>query len=314
MAALTFGDVYAAVLLRAPGVDPLLAREWVQDAYREACDHKVWSHQRSETAIVAGDQKTGTVTVTKGSATITAGTLVLAATDVGRQIRITSVPIYTIIAVANDLATATLDRVYSEASGTTTFTILDAYWTAPENFWRFLAVVDPVNKWRLRWWVTEDDLSRIDPGRMSTGSPWALVSQAYSPVAADLGKARFEVYPYPTTAKSFSVLYYTKPTVFAETDTLIGPFAGAKAVLVDGALARCALWPGTSVAPNRYFNLGLADRLEKRFAAAVQQLEVKDEDLYPTFMPAPAYGFAPGPFNADFLQSHELRTIESAYY
>ena len=82
----SFADVYGAVLLRAPGVDPLLAREWVQSTYGEACDDKVWSHQRSETAIVVKDQRTGTATATLGLDTLTAGTLTFSSTDVGRQI------------------------------------------------------------------------------------------------------------------------------------------------------------------------------------------------------------------------------------
>lgn len=310
---LTFEDIYAAALLRAPGVDPVLMREWVQDAYREACDHKMWSHQRTETAILVDDQKTGTVTVTKGSAVVAAGTMVFAATDVGRQFRQVSIPVYTIVAVAGDFTTATLDRPYGEVSQTAGFVVLDAYWTAPVDFWRFLVVVDPVNKWRIRWWVTEDDLNRIDPGRMSTGTSWALVSQTYSTVPAQVGQARFEIFPYPTTAKSYVCVYYNKPAVFAETDVLIGPFARSKDVLIEGALARAALWPGTSTVRNPYFNLNLADRLDKRFREKCQQLEVKDEDMYGTSMPFASYGFAAGPWDSSFLQNHELRTIDDGY-
>lgn len=310
---LTFADVYSAVHLRVAAADPLLIREWVQEVYREACDKKLWSHQRVETAIVIKTQRTLTCTATLGSATVIASLDPFAATDVGRQIRISSIPIYTIIAVADDLTSATLDRVYSETSGAASFTILDAYWTAPADFWRFLVVADPTNKWKLKWWVTEDQLATRDPGRMSTGSPWCLVNQKYSPVPGQTGRARFEVYPYATSARSFIVTYYTKPVELADDTELIGPFAQAKGTLVEGALAKCALWPGTSTVRNPYFNLPLADQLERRFQEKLDQLIVKDEDLYLTSMPMSSYGWAPGPFDSNWLQNHVPETIESSW-
>lgn len=308
--ATTFADVYGAVLLRVPGVDPLLAREWVQETYIDACDEKLWSHQRAETAITVRVSRTGTATATLGLATLAAGTLTFSAADVGRQIRLESVPLYTIIDVTAGVPT--LDRTYSETSGVGTFTVLDAYWTAPLDFWRFLVVIDPTNKWKLRYWVTEEQLNQVDPGRMSTGSPWCLASQRYSPVVADQGRSRFELFPYLVTARSFPVMYYTKPTVLTDDDVLIGPFArGGKALLIDGALAKCSLWPGTEGAKNPYFNLALADKHERRYQDKLQQLEVKDEDMYPTYMPLAQYDWAATPWDAAWLQSHVPQTIDS---
>lgn len=311
----TFADVYNAVLLRCPGTDPLLVRDWVAETYQVACDDRTWSHQRAETAIQVANQKSGTATITQGTTTLTGVGITFAATDVGRQVRLSSIPIYTITAVNVGLNTATLDRAYSETTATAqTFYVLDAYWTAPLDFWRFLAVLDPTNKWRLRWWVTEDQLNAIDPGRMSTGSAWCLASQRYSPVTADAGKARYELFPYVTSARSYVVCYYTKPTVLTEDDTLIGPFARAKDVLVEGALARCSLWPGTQDKRNPYFNLHLADKLEARFRARLQNLENKDEDLYPVNMPSAQYWpWAPWPLDSTWLQSHVPETIDTAY-
>ena len=311
----TFADVYRRVLLRCPGADPLLVRDWVQEAYRVACDDKVWSHQRAETAIIVDDQRRGTADVEQGSPVVLGGTLIFANTDIGRQVRVSSIPLYTLIDVDTVLNTATLDRPYAEADDTVQLTILDAYWTAPEDFWRFLAVVDPTNKWRLRWWVTEDQLNAIDPGRMSTGSPWCVASQRYSPVEADAGRARYEVYPYVTSARSFAVLYYTKPATLVEDDVLIGPFArGGDDTLIEGALWQAALWPGTGDLKNPYFSLPLAEQLEARFRAKVQTLENKDEDLYPTFMPsAMYYPWAPYPLDSAWLQGHVPQTIDAAW-
>lgn len=314
MALVTFSQVYGAVLLRVPGADPLLTREWVQTAYERVCDAKTWSHLRGQTTIIGNNQKTVTATATNLSPTLTAAAAAFAATDVGRQIRLSSIPVYTIIAVNTAGSAATLDQNYSEASGSGSFTVLDAYWTAPEDFWRFLSVLDPVNKWRLRWWVTEDDLNRFDPGRMATGYARALVSQIYSPVVADLGRPRYEVWPYVTSARSYPVTYYQKPQILNEDDPLIGPFSrGGKDLLVEGALAECALWPGSVERRNPYFNLTLADKLATRFQNRLDQLQVKDEDLYPTWRQNPEYPLAPVPWDSNWLQSHEPYTVDLAW-
>src|SRR4051794_12811082 len=113
-----------------------LAREWTQWAYNELIRARNdWSHLRAQSAISVLASRSGTVTVTTGSANVIAGTLTFIATDVGRNLRVPGVSgnaIYTILAVA--LGNATLDRPYAEPSGSVTATVADIYVTMPADF------------------------------------------------------------------------------------------------------------------------------------------------------------------------------------
>jgi hypothetical protein len=67
----------------------------------------------------------------------------------------------------------------------------------------------------------------------------------------------------------------------ADEDVLQGQLALRSYVIEKGALAHCAMYPGTAERKNPYFNLQLADRLETQFAAECQELSVRDEDTSP---------------------------------
>jgi hypothetical protein len=311
----TFRDCWNLVSLHADTPDPLMCRAWTQWAYNRFCDRRGWSHLRAETAISVGDQKIGICTVVQGSATVTGSIAVdgmqFAATDVGRQFRLGTIPIYTIIAVSTTPPTsATLERSYSEPSGSPTAYILDAYVTLPLNFHRFLSVLDPLNRWRLRWAISSQTVDRWDPARQSTGSPRLLANQALSPVVADLGKPRFELYPYQTSARVFPVWYYRKPESLADDDSIVGPLAqNAPEVLLDGALSRCALWPGTGVKKNPYFSPSLAQTHRGLFEDRLIEIAVTDENMYFEELPLTEFGWADFPWDASWLQSHEPYVI-----
>lgn len=304
--AYTFQDCWRFAALHVQVPDILLVRGWTQWAYDEFCNRRGWSHLRAETAMSVFDQKVGTATFAIGSPTVQGVGLVFAATDVGRAIRISSIPLYSILAVNVGLNQATLSRNYTEASGTSTATVLDAYVTLPEDLHRFIAILDPQNKWRLRYNITVDQLNRWDPGRTSTGNARLLVNNMYSPVAANKGQPRYELYPYQTSARSYPVFYYRKGEVLADTDTIIGPLARvAQSLLLEGVLSRAALWPGTVGQKNPYFSLQLAKAHTDLFEKKIDQVYVTDEELYFEGLPLAEFQEADYPWNAAWLQANE---------
>lgn len=308
---MNFQDCWQAVAMQAGVPDPMLCRLWTQWAYNQFCDRRKWSNLRAEMAIVCNDQKTGNCTVTKGSTTVAGGTLTFAATDVGRQFRLGSIPIYTIVAV--DVAggtTATLERTYTEASGLTVAYILDAYVTMPEDFHTFYSVLDPANRWRLRWWVNSETLDRWDPGRTSPGNARLLANHSYSPVAGMAGRARYELYPYQTSAKAYPVWYYRKPENLLDAQEIVGPLARrASEILSLGALSSCALWPGTATIKNPYFSPSLSRELRDQFEVRLTEIVVVDDELFFEGIQLTQFGWADFPWDAAWLQSHEPYTI-----
>lgn len=307
----TFRNAWDAVSMHAGKPDPLLCRAWTQWAYNQFCDRRGWSHLKANTSITVNDQKTGTCVLVQGNATVTGsvalGGMQFAATDVGRQFRLGTIPIYTIIAVSLVSPTsATLNRVYAEASGSSTSYILDAYVTLPEDFHRFISVVDPVNRWRLRWWIDSSYLDTWDPARQSTGNPRLLANMSYSPVGSLAGRPRYEMYPYQTGFRTFPVWYYRKSEELLDSQELLGPLSrrGVE-LLTEGALSRCALWPGASVADkNPYFSLALSETHRKRFEEALAEIDVIDEELYFEGLPLTQFEYADFPWDAAWLQSH----------
>lgn len=307
----SFGDCWRLAALHAPVPDPLLHRQWTQWAYNQFCDRRGWSHLRGETNISVTDQKSGTCGVTIGSATVTPSGMVFAATDVGRAFKVGSIPVYTIIGYTAGPGTVTLNRNYSEATNAAAVgNVLDAYVTMPEDFHRFISVLDPVNRWRLRFWVSQDLLNKWDPSRQSSGTARLLADLDYSPVPAAAGQPRYELYPYQTTARTYPVTYFVKSAILGDDTPIIGPLSRrAPEILLNGALSRCARWPGTESRKNPYFNLALANELEKAFDKAVMEVTVTDQELYFDGLPMSDFMFADFPWDSNWLQSHEPYVI-----
>ena len=85
----------------------------------------------------------------------------------------------------------------------------------------------------------------------------------------------------------------------------IGTLAQRTDVLIEGALHRCAMWPGAEGRKNPYFSLQLAEMHEKLFERKLVEVAVTDDDLYFESMPLTEFPFADFPWDATWWQSHE---------
>ena len=300
----TFGDVYRSVLLHVPVATPMLARDWVTDTLRVAIDRRYWCHVRGEDEIIVAASRAVTVGVTLNSTAVTGN---FVAADAGRQWRISGPP-YTIISVVVGVS-ATLDRVYGGTTAASqSSTIYDAYATMPQDFGGFIAVLDPQNSWQLFPWMTEDVLNRYDPNRTTTGTPYALASRRYSTLAATLGRVQYELWPYPTSAVRFPFYYYKRPATLADADFFPGVFRERPDVIQHGALAHAAEWPGIPGRPNPYFNLQLARMKREDFMRGLDELAVRDESIYLTWLETVQWlrQVPYAPIDANFLREHEF--------
>jgi hypothetical protein len=306
----TFENVYRQVMLHAPLASPFLCRTWVQNAYNRLCDYDNWSWLRGESEFILNVSKSGTVSVTRSSATITGVTAGLfVAGDAGRQFRIGNGPPYSILSVDAGANTCVLDRVYGDTtSATATATILDAYVTCPEDFSRFIAVLDPANSWRLYTNVTEKEINKFDPGRTSTGTPYCLASRRISTVTATLDRPQYELWPYCTTARRYPYYYIQRPATLTDTDDFTGPLRQRTDILLLSALAEAAEWPGPAAdKKNPYFNLNLAAAKRMQFERELLTLSKADQELYMTWWDTAdwnSWDFAP--LDSKFLQNHDF--------
>lgn len=281
MPAHLYGDVWREVRLSVPGAPVFLARKWVDDAYRTLCDRRPWQWLQYTDQIVWLASRTFSCTVTLGSTSVTAVAGTFVSTDVGRQFRVGTFPIYTIIAVLPDGTRADLDLAYqsSAGGGVKTGQILDAYCTLPTKFGSFLVLADQVNQRFVPWWASLEELALLDPTRTSADSvPRLLAAASPSPVPATLGQTRYEFWPKPSAAGSFFYYARSRPEIPSDQTALTGVLATRPDVLEAGALAAAARWPGTKDLPNPYFNLALARQLQQDFDAGCLQLDLRDDD------------------------------------
>lgn len=303
----TFADTWRAVRLHAPEAPALLAQNWVLTAYRHLCERRPWSWLRAESEFLTNAQKTGTATATRSSLTVQGVTMTFAATDVGRQFRTsTNSPLYSIAAVDVGLNQATLDRVYGGTTGTYASFILDAYITMPTDFGRFIVVIDTVNGWRLHIWDTDEELNARDPQRSSTGTPFALASRRVSTLTATIRRAQYELWPFQTSARNYPFYYIRRPEKFAPNDALPFLLQDRGDILMLGALAECCDWPGTAERRNPYYNQVLARMKRDQFNHEIDQLEVRDEEVYMTWLQVAGYEHYPyAPIDSNFAQAHD---------
>lgn len=306
MSADTFGQAWRAVRASCPLAPPLLAQYWVKKLYQQVCGKRAWSWLRSENEIITNAPKSGTVTVTRGSNTVSGGTMAYATTDLDRQFRVgTSSPVYTITAAS--VSGYTLDRVYGDVSGTNSATVLDAYINMPTDFLRFMSVVDTHNNWQLRIFMTSDELNQWDAQRSATGTPFGLFDRRLCTVGTFIGQPQYELWPYGSSANNYPYYYVRKPEDLTDATTFLGPLSTQGNMLVTGALVEAARWPGLEDRKNPYFNPQLAVMLNKDFEEDLDRLEVQDEEMYMTWWETVYFNRFPfAPLDSRYMQSHDI--------
>ncbi len=189
-----FGDAWRRVRLHAPDAPFALVKEWTQHAYEDLVNRRPWQFTKVAGILSVPAARTSTATFTLGSTTVTG---VFLQTDVGLQIRLAAatIPIYTIVGVAQDGLSATLDLPYADpaTTGLQAVQLIGLYQTLPADFGAFLLVTDPYNQRLFSWWHTQEELGIYDPSRRSTdGNPRALVSRGLSVVPATVGQVQYE--------------------------------------------------------------------------------------------------------------------------
>lgn len=274
----SFGDTWRKVRLHCPAAPALLCQTWVQDTYRALIDKRGWSFQTYPAQLTFLASRTLAVTVAQGSTTVTSAGLFVA-TDAGRTFSVGTYPLYQIERYV-DANTLTLSLpFYGTGAGAVSGYIQDAYATLPNEFGRFVVIVDPINQRIIPWWCTQMELDLLDPTRRAVESvPRMLCPSGASPLLATLGQPQYEYWPKPSAAGALQYYAVRRPVPLTDDDVFPGVLRDRTDVLEHGALQRCAQWPGTKEGPNPYFSLPLATFHGNQFEAGALQLDLRDDD------------------------------------
>lgn len=272
----SYGDAWRRVRLHVPDAPFGLVKEWTQHAYEDLVKRRPWQFTRVHAQMQVPTARNVTATFTPASTTVTSAAAFLS-TDVGLQIRVGNIPVYTIQTFV-DTSTVTIDMPYTSSVATPqTAQILGLYQTLPADFGAFLLIIDPSIQRLIPWWYTQEDLAQIDPTRISSdATPRVLVSRQLSTVPSTLGQVQYEWWPAPLQAKAFPYYYRKQAQLLVDTDPLLGVLTAR--VLSTGALAYCAAWPGTADKKNPYFNVALYLKLKEAFDIECAKLELRDDD------------------------------------
>lgn len=308
----TYDQLWRAVNLRCPAASLFLARQWIDYAFRSLWDRKLWSWQRKRGQfLIAQAYVTGTVTVTRGSLTVTGLGTTFTSDMVGRQFRVgTQTPIYT-IATFVSVTSITLTEVWGgNTASAQTYSIYNAYVTVPTDFQNFITVWDPQYNWQLETNVTQEELNAWDAQRANTGTAYVVASYGYESFFNTPPLPQYEIWPHQKSQYVYPFLYVSRPPDLSDPGASLPRYIRGD-VLLELAMAQCARWPGPSKdAPNPYFNLALAQQHEARGQQMVEEMVRTDDELYEndvTYLSLSAMPFASIPYgDARFLQSHDI--------
>ncbi len=256
------------------------------NAFRQVAERRRWSWLWKEGQfLVPASIATGTVTVTRNTATVTGDATAAAAWNqsiVGRQFRCgNSNPIYSILTVTtttNPNDTLTLDQNWA---GTTLsaqgYKIYQCYFTVPTDFHSFITVVDMKNMFRLDHNVGQDYINLVDPARTATGMPFGLSMRKYDTSSPPL--PQYEMWPAQMALFAYPFLYEIRATDISDSGAALPRFIRGD-MLLEMALANAARWPGPAVdKPNPYYDLRLAQMHDARAEQMIAEAERQDEEV-----------------------------------
>lgn len=121
------------------------------------------------------------------------------------------------------------------------------------------------------------------------------------------GTPRYELWPHKKSSYVYPYFYERDPDDL-EDGGMVVPRSIRGDVILEKALHRAALWPGTETQPNPYYDLKLADRHRAEASRMIRELEISDDE---TYMADLSYieemRMAPLPFgDSKWLQSHAV--------
>ncbi len=301
MAQATLQEMAREIHLYSGEVCPiLLAQRWVRDRYRKVCEKSIWSFKLGRSAFqTTAAESTGTVVLTNNSTTVTGTGTAFVAAHIGQQLKVNGY-VFTITAVGSSTS-LTIDQTWLGATTSdSTFIILQAYITpSPTDFHAFYSVVDPTNAWIVRLSFNVKDLDRIDSRRASTGVPRVLANGVYNSSAVPM----FELWPHPVDQRQYMYTYEKRVADLAVTDT--PPKIIRSDILVKGALADLARWPGTADRKNPFFDpyFNQWKIREAEFQGELDKAIVEDQSIMQTDLSWSSQ-MNMAPLDAKFMQNH----------
>jgi len=219
----SFQSLSAELTGLLPGLSPFLADTYINRAWREVRDARLWSFLMEDCGIFCPTQiTTGTVSITQFSDTVSCSTaaanallavslpspLDLTALQIrfgGQTVAAQTGQVYNIVDFDGSSGdfTLTLDRVVMEPTNASSGYQVYRCYIKPtvDDFLRWESLVDMTNGWFLRLNYTSTYFDRRDPQRQAQGLAYYCGAYKGNPELAP--KPSYELWPVPTSGQTF---------------------------------------------------------------------------------------------------------------
>jgi len=309
-----FQTLWNELLIYVPSLSPFLAQRFVQRAWRDIRQKKSWSFLLAEGyLIVPAVISAGTVTTTQYSKTVTPDATALAAFNAAgshpligeRQFRLSAGSRIYNVDTWNG-TTLVLKEEYQEAGvAASAYSVLSVYFKAPStDFVRFISIRDLTTNYHVRLHYTSEEINRADPQRNTTGDPLYCVTYKTD----STGLPWYELWPTPTTQRSYQVLYQRRGTDFATAAEIL-PTVIPDSLVIDLALYYAYRWAEAAKGSDktmqaqdwRYSAAESKASFEKQLITTARE----DEDAYlQTIHFAESRSGFMTPIDANYAQNH----------
>lgn len=317
---MAYRDYYMEVAGTIPTLGVPAAQKYLQRAWKEIQDRHLWSWLVEHMDVLSpAIISTGTVEVTQGSADITFDADAIAVLDIaglnppvagavgtGRQLRIGSGPLYTILTY--DAGAATLDRAYAEATNTAaSYQCYKCLYSLPTGALRYVLITNTTTGYAIygpRLYKDQRLLNSGDPLRGSSGDAYCL-----SPVDTDSdGQTVFEWYPHPTNAAVYHCVYRKRWLDLTEDTGL--PASLDESVLIERALALAGQWAMSNVGKIQDLSavnwVNFVTLKNAEFNAKLKTAIRQDNEMNPLLPLLRRYARQFGVIGGQFAQTHDL--------
>lgn len=320
-----FYTLWSELLGTVPRLDPQAAQKYVNRAWQDVRDFRLWSWLTIEGVLVAPQLiSSGTVNVTQFSSTVNLDATANAALNnlgnpllTQRQFRVgTGGRIYNITSYSNNLATLTLDGFYMEATATgQPYQVYRCYYTPADlngnaitDFQSFEAMVNTTQGYAIvgeNLRATKAQLDTRDPQRGAFDNSYVVASYK---VDAN-GNPMYELWPHPTVQAPYLFLARRRGTDLSTVVDL--PATISPHLVVTKALGYAYDWAIAN--SGRFAELkGVDWQLLKaeNMRRATEMLNTarrKDDEIFlDSFVHTWRDYLKMPPISADFIQSHDL--------
>ncbi len=313
---MAYQDLWNELLAYVPSLSPFLAQRFVNRAWREIRQMKSWSFLLEEGFLIVPAKITaGTISATKFSKTITPNATAVTALNAAgshpllgeRQFRIApGTRVYNIDTW--DGTVLTLKEEFQEDTvANSTYEVFRCYFKPPSNdFIRFISIRDLITNYHIRLNYTQEELNRLDPQRNTDGDP--LYCASYKTDSS--GIPIFELWPIPSSARSYQVLYQKRGVDFSAGSDIL-PAGIPDHLVLDKALYQAYRWMEANKGTvEERAAMGtdwryLAAEANRNFMEQLSKTMREDEDIFMQMMSfhESRTGFMT-PIDANYAQNH----------